>query len=120
TRRGAGMIGIGIAAAALAGAAALVWFGQRAMIYFPERTDPGSAEAFLPGAHDITLTTSDGLHLEAWRIDPAGAPSGAVVYLPGNGGNRLGRIGVGQALADAGFTTVLVDYRGYGANPGSP
>src|SRR5699024_10723655 len=44
----------------------------------------------------------------------------AALYLPGNGGNRAGRAPLGEILADAGFTTLLVDYRGFGGNPGSP
>ena len=107
--------------------AAMVLFGQRSMIYFPDRADPGPAARMVRGGSDVTLRTHDGLTLRAWRIDPSstaahsGAPRDqAVVYLPGNGGNRAGRATVGQALADQGFTVLLVDYRGYGGNPGSP
>lgn len=101
-------------------AGSFLWFGQRKLIYFPDPTDPGSAAHVLPTGSDVVLTTTDGLQLEAWRIDPTSPNGLAVVYLPGNGGNRLGRADVGQALADEGFATVLVDYRGYGGNPGTP
>src|SRR5689334_11825079 len=43
-----------------------------------------------------------------------------VLVAPGNGGNRLGRAPLAQALAAAGFTVLVMDYRGYGGNPGSP
>jgi fermentation-respiration switch protein FrsA (DUF1100 family) len=43
-----------------------------------------------------------------------------IVLFPGNGGNRAGRIPTGDALAERGFAVVLVDYRGYGGNPGAP
>lgn len=98
----------------------VVWFGQRSLIYFPTRSDPGSVTALVDNGQDVQLQTSDGLTLRAWRIDPAAPSDVAVLYLPGNGGNRLGRIGVGRALADRGFTVLLLDYRGYGGNPGRP
>lgn len=100
---------------------AVAYFGQRSMIYFPDRSDPGPAAQALLGGTDVTLRTSDGLNLSAWRVDPAGDDWGQVVlYLPGNGGNRAGRATVGEALAREGFTVLLLDYRGYGGNPGSP
>ena len=44
----------------------------------------------------------------------------AVLLAPGNGGNRAGRLGLARALAGHGLTVLLMDYRGYGGNPGSP
>ena len=110
-----------VLAATLALVAGFAWFGQRALIYFPDRTDPGPVTALVDRGADVQLETSDGLTLQAWRIDPVGSANmDAVLYLPGNGGNRLGRIGVGRALADRGFTVLLLDYRGFGGNPGRP
>lgn len=99
---------------------AMVWSFQRSFIYFPDSSDPGSASRLGAGASDVTLSTEDGLTLSAWRIDPAEPNGAAVLYFPGNGGNRAGRAGVGRAIAERGFTVVLVDYRGFGGNPGSP
>lgn len=103
-------------------AATLGWFGQRALVYLPDRADPGPAQRHLERGSDVELTTADGLTLTAWRVDPDPATSRdlAVLYLPGNGGSRLGRVSVAQALADEGFTVLLADYRGYGGNPGRP
>jgi len=39
---------------------------------------------------------------------------------PGNGGNRAGRVDLARRLGDRGLSMLLVDYRGYGGNPGSP
>ena len=44
----------------------------------------------------------------------------AVLFAPGNGGNRQGRAMFAQALSERGFAVLLMDYRGYGGNPGSP
>lgn len=93
------------------------WLGQRALIYHPDTADPeppADAEA-------VSLHTGDGLDLTAWRFPPTGADrEAAVLVLPGNAGNRGGRTELGRSLAGAGFTALLVDYRGYGGNPGSP
>ena len=81
----------------------------------PRRTPAG---ARLPW-HDLTLTTSDGVELEAWRID-ADSPKGAIVYFHGNAGSIAGMIGLARDLRRAGWTTLLVEYRGYGNSKGSP
>lgn len=99
-----------------------LWALQRQLIYFPERSSAGPAARAIPGARDVTLRTSDGLDLDAWLVPakPAADRGLAVVVFPGNGGNRAGRAGLAELLGRAGFTVLLVDYRGYGGNPGSP
>jgi fermentation-respiration switch protein FrsA (DUF1100 family) len=44
----------------------------------------------------------------------------AVLVAPGNGGNRSGRIGLADELSRRGLAVLLMDYRGYAANPGTP
>ncbi|WP_199037599.1 alpha/beta hydrolase [Glycomyces salinus] len=93
------------------------WLGQRALIYHPDISDPEPPA----DAEEAALRTGDGLELTAWRFPPTGADrEAAVMVLPGNAGNRGGRAELGRSLAGAGFTALLVDYRGYGGNPGSP
>lgn len=107
---------------ALAGT--LGWVFQRRLLYFPDTSSPPSAATVLPGAEDVTLTTADGLDLGAWFVpgrNAEGPGNGSTVLLaPGNGGNRFGRADIAADLAAAGFSTLLLDYRGYGGNPGSP
>ncbi len=101
---------------------AAVWGLQRQLIYFPDASDVPPAGEVLPGARDVALHTSDGLALGAWYL-PADAASDtgmAVLMAPGNGGNRAGRTGLARLLADRGFSVLVMDYRGYGGNPGSP
>ena len=43
-----------------------------------------------------------------------------MIVFPGNAGNRKGRTSLGENLRGEGFTVLLVDYRGYGGNPGAP
>jgi pimeloyl-ACP methyl ester carboxylesterase len=93
---------------------AVLWFGQRKLIYFPEAGPVPS----VAGAQDLTLHTADGLELGAWLFS-AGRPI-TVLVANGNGGNRLGRLSLAQALVEKGFSVLLFDYRGYGGNAGSP
>jgi pimeloyl-ACP methyl ester carboxylesterase len=59
--------------------------------------------------------------LSAWFV-PAQSDDRelAVLVAPGNGGNRLGRAGLAVELSRRGLGVLLLDYRGYGGNPGSP
>lgn len=101
---------------------AVIWVLQRRLIYFPDRSAPPPAGHVIPGGRDITLQTVDGLRLGAWLVPPPGSKDrrAAVLVAPGNAGNRLARAPLAEALASAGLTVLLVDYRGYGGNPGSP
>ncbi|MFD5093445.1 alpha/beta hydrolase [Amycolatopsis thailandensis] len=92
---------------------------QRELIYLPEGGPlPGAADV-LPGGRDVTLATSDGLHLASWYF-PVVSAKAAVLVAPGNAGNRSYRAPLARALTARGLSVLLVDYRGYGGNPGDP
>jgi pimeloyl-ACP methyl ester carboxylesterase len=79
----------------------------------------------IEGARDITLHTDDGLELGAWFVPAAPGSDAsdrgmAVLVAPGNGGNRVGRADLAEELRRRGLAVLLMDYRGYGGNPGSP
>lgn len=117
-------IGVGIGVVALLAGTAIVvlWMMQRRLIYFPDATPVPPAADLIPGARDVTLHTNDGLELGAYFI-PATGPVDtelAVLVAPGNGGNRAGRTGLAEELGRLGLAVLLMDYRGYGGNPGSP
>jgi fermentation-respiration switch protein FrsA (DUF1100 family) len=98
-----------------------LWLGQRRLIYLPDTSAVPRAADVLTGGRDVVLTTSDGLDLGSWLVAPTGVDRRlAVLLAPGNGGNRLGRLGLARALSAEGFTVLVMDYRGYGGNPGSP
>lgn len=94
----------------------VLWGLQRRMLYLPAGAPPAVQEV-LPDGEDVHLQTADGLELDAWWLP--GGPT-AVVVLPGNAGNRAGRAPLARALGDLGLSVLLVDYRGYGGNAGSP
>ncbi|MGH3841854.1 MAG: alpha/beta hydrolase [Pseudonocardiaceae bacterium] len=113
---GAGVVLLVVAAAL----PAAVWLLQRRLIYFPD-TAILPADRVLPGAREITLQTEDGLALGAWHLAPTGADRGITVLVtPGNAGSRAFRAPLATRLAAVGFSVLLLDYRGYGGNPGHP
>ncbi len=98
-----------------------LWIFQRQLIYLTGG-QPAPVADVLPGGSEWTLRTEDGLELAAWFV-PADEPRPdgmTVLVAPGNAGNRADRAPLARALGDAGFDVLLVDYRGYGGNPGSP
>jgi uncharacterized protein len=102
---------------------AMFWALQRQLIYFPDPTPVPPAGDVVAGARDVTLHTADGLELGAWFVPAAGGvvdTGMAVLVAPGNGGNRAGRAGLAEELSRRGLAVLLMDYRGYGGNPGRP
>jgi fermentation-respiration switch protein FrsA (DUF1100 family) len=107
-------MGVGVLVALLALAL------QDSLLYFPSKDVPPPAQVGLDEAEELTLTTNDGLQLRAWYVPADGEPVGAVLVLHGNAGHRAHRAPLAAALRDRGLATLLVDYRGFGGNPGSP
>lgn len=93
-----------------------LWTLQHRLVYYPAGAPP-PVEHVLPGAEPVTIPTADGLQLDAWFL--ASGRVGVVVF-PGNAGNRSLRAPLAEALADVGLSVLLIDYRGYGGNPGRP
>jgi pimeloyl-ACP methyl ester carboxylesterase len=121
-RRSRTGIVIGLVVALVVGVLLVLTTVQRRLIYFPDPTPVPPVAEILGGARDVSLQTSDGLELGAWFVpaDPAADLGMAVLLAPGNGGNRAGRAGLARELSRRGLAVLLLDYRGYGGNPGSP
>ena len=103
---------------------AMMWWLQRQFIYFPDASAVPPAGEVIEGARDVTLRTDDGLELGAWFVPASETGEAdrrmAVLVAPGNGGNRAGRAELAEELRQRGLAVLLMDYRGYGGNPGSP
>ena len=98
---------------------AALYFGQRSLLYLPDRTRPPLGPLAELGYREIALTTADGLSLLSWYRPPReGGP--AVAYFHGNGGNIGYRKDRMARFAEAGLGVLLLEYRGYGGNPGAP
>jgi hypothetical protein len=114
------LIGAGVLAACYVLVAALFYLLQRRILYRPERRPPDLADAGLPEVRQMTVTTPDGLALLAWYLPPARDSGRVVLYLHGNAadiGHRAYRLGPFQRL---GWGVLLLEYRGFGGNPGRP
>ncbi|HEX7085385.1 MAG TPA: alpha/beta hydrolase [Vicinamibacterales bacterium] len=98
----------------------MLWALQRRLMYFPFGAVPEPAAVGLR-ASIVQFETSDGLTLGGWLVPPAGTSRGVtIVVFNGNAGNRSFRAPLAERFADAGYKTLLFDYRGFGGNPGTP
>ncbi len=93
----------------------LIWSLQRQVIY----PAPQGRIAVAAGFGEAGLRTSDGLALRAFHREAnEGLPT--IVYFHGNGGTLAGSMAANTLFAEAGYGLLLVNYRGYGGNPGNP
>jgi len=111
-----------IAAAALAGYGVFVgglYVAQRHLMYHPGGDLPVLAQSAIAGFEQVRLSTEDGLELLAWYL-PAEGGRATLIVTHGNAGHIGHRTPKLAAYADAGYGLLLVEYRGYGGNPGKP
>ncbi len=97
-----------------------LFLGQRRLLYFPDRAPPDLALAGLDGMAPAALATDDGLSLLAWYAPARGTGKATLVYFHGNAGHIGHRAGKVRPYLDAGHGVLLVSWRGYGGNDGSP
>jgi hypothetical protein len=97
----------------------LLWGLQRRLVFLPQGAPSGSAAEWLPGGRDVVLRTGDGLELEAWYVS-ARPGRATVLVAPGNAGHRGLRAPLAAELTRRGLGVLLLEYRGYAGNPGSP
>ena len=97
----------------------LLWFGQRGLMYFPERAAPG-AEALEARALGLRPWVNPAGSLLGWR----GGGGVRVLLCHGNAGKALHRSFWLPLLQEAYGTPpleiILLEYPGYGARPGQP
>ena len=105
----------------IAAVLALIWALQRRLIYFPTSGVATPIETGLTDVESVTFETTDGLRLGGWFVPASGtSPRVTIVVFNGNAGNRGHRGPLAAALQQHGLQVLLVDYRGYGGNPGAP
>ena len=93
---------------------ALCYFNQRQLIYFPS-TDVPQAQGMQP----IHLVTSDGLAITGWYV-PAKKQKPTIFILHGNARDVDARMPLARYFMKQDYGVFLVEYRGYGGNPGRP
>jgi uncharacterized protein len=101
------------------GVLTLMYVFQRALMYFPDAARVTPAQAGLPQAEEITLTSSDGEKLIAWHVAPRGDKP-VVIYFQGNAEGLKPRVGRFTWLTADGTGLLALCYRGYGGSTGKP
>jgi len=96
-----------------------IYLNQRNLIYLPDKNSPDQIASNAGDMQQITLHTEDGLELFAW-YKAAKNNLKTIVYFHGNAGHIGHRVPLIRPYLDAGYGVLLVEYRGYGSNPGIP
>lgn len=100
--------------------AGVMYLGQRRLMYLPSSNLPDPALSGVPEMHPVPLNTADGLELVSWYRPPPGSGRPVLVFFHGNAGHIGFRGDKLRPYLDAGFGVLIVEYRGYGGNPGRP
>ncbi len=108
-----------LAAVGYGGLLALMYVFQRALLYFPDATRVAPAQAGLPQAQEVMLTSSDGERLVAWYVAPRGAKP-IVIYFQGNAEGLSARVNRFTWLTSDGTGLLALAYRGFGGSTGKP
>lgn len=98
-----------------------IYFYQRNLQYFPDKSKPGTPkDNGVPEMSIINIKTADGLDLVAWFAPPQRKDGKIIVLFHGNAGNLAGRGIKARYFIDRGYGCLLCEYRGFGGNPGRP
>src|SRR5471030_2870096 len=101
------------------GLLALMYVFQRALLYFPDANHVPPAQAGLPQAQEVMLTSADGEKLIAWFVAPRGNRP-VVLYFQGNAEGLTARVNRFTWLTADGTGLLALCYRGYGGSTGTP
>src|SRR5450631_2365634 len=101
------------------GLLALMYVFQRALLYFPDANHVPPAQAGLPQAQEVILTSADGEKLVAWFVAPRGNKP-VVLYFQGNAEGLTARVNRFTWLTADGTGLLALCYRGYGGSSGTP
>ena len=87
-------------------------------LFHPSRVEDLSIERF--GGRRVRYETDDGVTLTSWLVPARGGRRRTVVYFHGNAATASDCGYWADQLAQRGADVLLAEYRGYGANEGSP
>ncbi|WP_202812106.1 alpha/beta hydrolase [Sulfuricella sp. T08] len=112
---------LGVLAAAYAGLVGVLYFSQSSMVYYPEIGREMVVTPRQAGLdyEDVKLVAADGVALHGWFV-PSDQSHGTVLFLHGNAGNISHRIDSLLMFHRLGYSTLIIDYRGYGNSSGKP
>jgi fermentation-respiration switch protein FrsA (DUF1100 family) len=98
---------------------AIVYFGNRLFMYFPDPTRIAPAEAGLGQVKEIEIAAADGVTLVAWHV-PARDDKPTILYFHGNAANAANRARRIELIQENGFGVLYLNNRGYGGSGGRP
>jgi dipeptidyl aminopeptidase/acylaminoacyl peptidase len=78
-----------------------------------------TATRFGATLRDVSITATDGSHLQGWFARPAKANGDAVILLHGVGDNRQGMMGFAELFLSNGFAVLVPDSRAEGESDGA-
>ena len=93
---------------------------QSRLVYLPDlpsRTLGPGPDAIGLAYETIHIVTEDDIRLHGWFV-PSQTPRGVVLFFHGNAGNISHRLDSLKIFHDLNFSTLIIDYRGYGASEG--
>ena len=89
------------------------------LIYFPERDIRAIPERLGLSPQWVFFEARDGVQLSAWYV-PMQDARGTILFFHGNGGNVSHYVQSLGLFARLGFSSFILDYRGYGRSAGTP
>lgn len=99
----------------------LLFAMQRKIIFNPSLERANLVQEQAPaGMREVALPSTDGLTITSWYLPPARPDGQVIAYFHGNAGHHGGRVPRILPYAEQGYGALLVGYRGYGGNPGTP
>lgn len=114
-------VGLAIATSIYVALSLLLYTRQTRLIFFPSPTLESTPATVGLAYEDvwIEVPTDQGTErLHGWWI-PASEPTGALLYLHGNGSNIGSNVNHAARFQRMGLSVLLIDYRGYGLSEGS-
>jgi len=94
----------------------LAWLFQERMIFFPRPME--SRPTPRANVEAVILAVSEGVKLRGWLVKAAGTPAPLVIYFGGNAEEISWLVEVADQFA--GWSILLINYRGYGESQGKP
>ena len=111
-----------LAAFLYAGIAALIYFSQSSLLYYPNIAGRGleaTPQRIGLDFEDVELLTADGVRLHGWFV-PGDNARGTVLFFHGNAGNISHRLDSIAIFNRMNLDLLIIDYRGYGQSEGKP
>jgi len=94
----------------------LMWLFQERLIFFPRPLE--SRPAPRANLEEVAIAAADGTKLRGWLVKGGGAPAPLVIYFGGNAEEVSWLVEVAEKFA--GWSLLLVNFRGYGESEGRP